>query len=190
MSGGDVWRTGKAAEPVAMQHLTALGYWVEKTGQTVLPDRVRASLVRTRSAMRYWVDLYCGIPGIQQSTRLVDVKSTSVWTRSATISIEISPLLLALSGVMGPPVYFMHKRQWTPAYQAWRWIRLWPDPHCCPDHFEALLHLDTDDPGACLAMFNELPEKCRSTRGSGDPYIVVDPQCMTVIPPALNGDTA
>jgi hypothetical protein len=173
---------GAVAEDRGIALLRSRGYWVDRAGQGIYSPHLRDSLRGTRSVLRWWVDVQCGEPGIRNSLRLVDIKSRMPWRDGPDISIEIAPLMLAISGVMSHPTMFMVDDQWAPASRAWEKILPPGRGHCCDIHHQMAVCAIPDDVEICLRVIRDLPEKCRPTRGCGDPYVWVDSTCLRPIP--------
>lgn len=173
---------GLAAENVGLAYLRSLGYWADSAGQGIYTPNLRESLRGTRSTLRWWVDTQCGIPGLPHSLRLVDHKSRMPWRDGPDMSIEIAPLMLAISGRLDHPTMFMLGDRWAPASRVWEAILPVGRGHCCEIHHQWAVCAAPDDADICLQVIRDLPEKCRATRGSGDPYVWVDPSCTSPIP--------
>jgi hypothetical protein len=176
-------RHGERAEAEALGYLRSLGYWAERGGQGIYSAHVREQLAGTRSPLRWWVDCACGVPGRPRSMRLVDVKSAMPWrVDQPDIAVEVAPLMLAISGMLPHPTMFMVGRSWAFATAVHAHIRLDTHGHCCREHLDLAAHARVDDVAGCLAVIEALPEKCRPTRGSGDPYVWVAASCLMPVP--------
>jgi hypothetical protein len=181
MSANRLMVAGETAELEGIDYLRALGYWAERGGQGIYSPLIRERLQGTRSTLRWWCDVQCGIPGRHDLVH-VDVKSRMPWRNGPDVSIEISPLMLAISGVTGWPTMFMYGRNWAPATKVWESILPSHSGHCCDLHHSWARAASPDDANACLRVIQNLPEKCRPTRGSEDPYVWVNPSCFVPIP--------
>lgn len=186
-----IMRVGLAAELRGLEYLRSLGYWAERGGQGIYSPRVRAQIQGTRSNLRWWVDSQCGIPGVPGSLRMVDVKTRMPYRDGPDVSVEIAPLMLAISGVMSHPTMFMYEHAWAPATLVWEAILPTRRGHCCDEHHRWAVCAAPDDVATCLAVIRQLPEKCRQnrTRGTDDPYVWVDASCFQPIPRAVRQET-